>query len=238
MVNKNTFRNIVRMTDSAKHSVADSEDDESDHFSDIDDAEVNRCLHTEKEKDLKKIIWEAMNREYLEEQAAKEAVVADAKEAYEAKCTNISEDLLAAKELANATAAALAKSRKEKKQRRAKEAKNRTPLSAAGQMLKRKTFSSEVISSKVNYEALEALFNSGQDNAKKRKVESDAGDPCDPPSKTDHYADDLDVEDGDEQRASEDNNYDASYDDYRGDEDKGYDYGDKDYGYEDDFDFA
>ncbi|XP_074566232.1 uncharacterized protein LOC141822809 [Curcuma longa] len=234
---KNTFRNIVRMIDSAKHGVADSED----HFSDIDDVEVNRYLHTKKEKALKKIIWEAMNRDYLEEQAAKEAAAAAAKEAYEAKSANTSDDLSAAKELAKATAAALAKSRKEKKQRCAKEAKKMTPLSAAGQMLKRKTSSS-----KVNYEALEALLNSGQDSAKKKKVESDAdaGDPCEPPSKNDHDVDDPDAEDGDEQRTSEDNNYDASYDNYKGDEDEGYgygegyDYGDEDYGYEDDFEIA
>ncbi|RWW34070.1 hypothetical protein GW17_00001162, partial [Ensete ventricosum] len=73
---------------------------------------VDGYLHNEEEKELKKIIWEEMNKEYLEEQAAKEAAVAAAKEAYEANFADGSEDVLAAKELAEATAAALAKSRK------------------------------------------------------------------------------------------------------------------------------
>lgn len=48
----------------------------------------------------------------MQEQAAKEAAVAAAKEAYEANFADGTEDVLAAKELAEATAAALAKSRK------------------------------------------------------------------------------------------------------------------------------
>ncbi|EXC18103.1 Transcription factor IIIB 90 kDa subunit [Morus notabilis] len=45
--------------------------EESDGLSDIDDIEVNDYLNNEEETRYKKIIWEEMNREYLEEQAAK-----------------------------------------------------------------------------------------------------------------------------------------------------------------------
>lgn len=48
----------------------------------------------------------------LQEQAAKEAAAAAAKEAFEANFQNCSEDMLAAKELAESAAAAVAKSRK------------------------------------------------------------------------------------------------------------------------------
>ncbi|XP_074564266.1 transcription factor IIIB 60 kDa subunit-like isoform X2 [Curcuma longa] len=223
-------------TFSEQHGYSDFEDDGSDHFSDIDDAEVNGYLHTEKEKELKKIIWEEMNKEYLEEQAEKEAAAAAAREAYEAQFANGSEELLVAKELAEATNAALAKFKKEKKQRRAEELKNmtpaRTPLEAVHRMLKKKTFSS-----KVNYEALENMFLE-QDSAKRQKVESDAGDPHETLDKKDDHSDNLDNKDGDEPGASENDNYDGTYDDYKGDCDEGYNYGDEDYGYkEDEFEF-
>ncbi|KAL5575404.1 hypothetical protein UlMin_017103 [Ulmus minor] len=46
--------------------------DESDGgLSDIDDGEVNGYLNNDEEKHYKTIIWEEMNKEYLEEQAAK-----------------------------------------------------------------------------------------------------------------------------------------------------------------------
>ncbi|CAL9099365.1 unnamed protein product, partial [Musa textilis] len=97
---------------SEQEDSSDSSDDEAENFSDIDDVEVDGYLHNEEEKELKKIIWEGMNREYLEAQAAKEAAATAAKEAYKANSLNGSEDLLDAKEFAKATAAALAKSRK------------------------------------------------------------------------------------------------------------------------------
>ncbi|KAJ7976447.1 Transcription factor IIIB 90 kDa subunit [Quillaja saponaria] len=80
--------------------------DESESLSDIDDHEVIGYLHNEQEKHYKKIIWEEMNREYLEEQAAKEAAALAAKEAFEASFKNCSGDLQAAKQLAAAAAAA------------------------------------------------------------------------------------------------------------------------------------
>ncbi|XP_027353374.1 transcription factor IIIB 90 kDa subunit isoform X2 [Abrus precatorius] len=114
-------------------------EEESENFSDIDDQEVDGYLHNEEEKHFKKIIWEKVNREYLEEQAA------------------------------------VAKSRKEMKQRRAHEAKNSGPAQSAAeatlQMLRTKR-----LSSKVNYDRLGELFNEPADvnNFKKpKKVQFD-----------------------------------------------------------------
>ncbi|KAG1331298.1 transcription factor IIIB 60 kDa subunit [Cocos nucifera] len=204
--------------------------DESESFSDIDDVEVDGYLHNEEEKHFKKIIWEEMNREYLEEQAAKEAAAAAAKEAYEANFADCSEDLLAARELATATAEALAKSKKERKQKRAEEAKNstpaRTPLEATRQMLKRKTFSS-----RVNYEALESLYTPDQENGKKQKVESDTADADGHPDNIKEKVNSGTADDGDEAGAFEEGKLaeEADYDDYYGIGDEDYAYGD-DYG--------
>ncbi|XP_061356758.1 uncharacterized protein LOC133301158 isoform X2 [Gastrolobium bilobum] len=133
-------------------------DDESESFSDIDDQEVDGYLNNDEEKHYKKIIWEKVNREYLEEQAAKEAAAAAAKKAFEANFENCSDDLLAARELAASAAAAVAKSRMEMKQRRAREAKNSGPAQSAAeatlQMLRTKR-----LSSKVNYDRLAKLFD-------------------------------------------------------------------------------
>ncbi|KAM7500042.1 hypothetical protein LguiA_024456 [Lonicera macranthoides] len=131
-------------------------DDESDNFSDIDDSEVDGYIHNEQEQQFKKIIWEQMNREYIEEQAAKEAAAAAAKAAYEANLSNHPDDVKA-RELAAAAAARVAKSRKEKQQKRAAEAKNAPPAQSAAeatkQMLTRKR-----LSSKINYDVLDKLF--------------------------------------------------------------------------------
>ncbi|KAK7277796.1 hypothetical protein RJT34_22813 [Clitoria ternatea] len=109
-------------------------EDKSESLSDIDDEEIDGYLHNEEEKNCKKIIWEQLNREYLEEQAAKKA--------YEANFKNCSDGILAARKLADSAAAAVAKSRKEMRERRAQAAKRLGPAkSAAGaacQRLERK----------------------------------------------------------------------------------------------------
>uniref|UniRef100_A0A2P2M7L6 Uncharacterized protein MANES_08G152300 n=1 Tax=Rhizophora mucronata TaxID=61149 RepID=A0A2P2M7L6_RHIMU len=131
--------------------------DESDNFSDIDDAEVDGYLHNEEEKHYKKIIWEKMNQEYLEEQAAKEAAAAAAKEAWEANFKDCPEDLQAARELNAAVAAAVEKSKKEKQQKRAAEARNATPAQSASEAARR-MLTKKRLSSKINYDVLEKLF--------------------------------------------------------------------------------
>ncbi|RZC29610.1 hypothetical protein D0Y65_001262, partial [Glycine soja] len=86
--------------------------DESETLSDIDDEEVDLYIHDEEGKHIKKILWETTYREYLEEQAAKEAAAAASKKAFEAKFENCSEDILAARELAASSTEAVAKSKK------------------------------------------------------------------------------------------------------------------------------
>ncbi|XP_048225660.1 transcription factor IIIB 60 kDa subunit isoform X3 [Ricinus communis] len=148
--------------------------DESDNFSDIDDAEVDGYLHNEEEAQFKKIIWEEMNREYLEEQAAKEAVAAAAKEAWEAKFKDCPEEMQAARELEAAVAAALAKSKKEKQQKRAAEAKNSVPAQSASEAA-RQMLTKKRLSSKINYDVLEKLFDEpGSKDPKKLRTESES----------------------------------------------------------------
>nr|GLL19605.1 transcription factor IIIB 60 kDa subunit-like isoform X4 [Ipomoea trifida] len=146
--------------------------DESDNFSDIDDVEVHTYLNDEEEKRLKQIIWEKVNREYLEEQAAKEAAALASKKGFESSYT-CPEEMEAAQKLAAAAAAALAKSKKEKQQRRAAELRNSGPAKTAAeatqQMLSRKR------NSIVNRDVLDSLFDeSPLPNPKKSRNDSDA----------------------------------------------------------------
>ncbi|XP_031391466.1 transcription factor IIIB 60 kDa subunit-like [Punica granatum] len=151
--------------------------DESDSLSDIDDVEVDGYLHNEEEKNYKKIIWEKMNREYLEEQAAKEAAAAAAREACATNFKGTPEELQAAQELATATAAALAKAKKEKKQIRAAEEKNATPAQAAAEAT-RQMLIKKRLSSKINYDVLDKLFDEtgAPESTKKQKTESNNSD--------------------------------------------------------------
>ncbi|CAL5193175.1 unnamed protein product [Lathyrus oleraceus] len=124
--------------------------DESGNFSDIDDHEVDGYIFNEEEKYYKKIIWESANREYLEEQAAKEAAVAAEKKIYEENMKNCPVE---SRELYESTTAAVAKSKK----KRAEEAKNSGPAQSAAeaacQMVKTKR-----LSKKVNFDCLAKLF--------------------------------------------------------------------------------
>ncbi|WVZ06778.1 hypothetical protein V8G54_020124 [Vigna mungo] len=137
-------------------------EDKSETLSDIDDEDVDLYIHDEEGRQIKKMLWEAANREYLEEQAAKEAIAAANKKAFEANFENCSEDLLAARELAASASEAVAKSRKEMKQRRANEAKNMGPAQSAaeafGQMSNKKR-QLQSLKSKVNFDRLGELFN-------------------------------------------------------------------------------
>ncbi|KAL2464255.1 Cyclin/Brf1-like TBP-binding protein [Forsythia ovata] len=163
-----------KMDDSANEKThgVDIAHEESESLSDIDDLEVDGYLHSEEEKRYKKIIWEEMNKEYLEEQAAKEAAALAAKKAYEANFQNCPED---AQKLAAAAAAAVAKSKKERQQKRAEELKNSVPAQTAAeatrQMLTRKR-----LSSKINYDVLDKLFDESgiSEDPKKSRTEPDA----------------------------------------------------------------
>ncbi|KAL4625788.1 hypothetical protein ACB092_05G049600 [Castanea dentata] len=146
-------------------------DDESDGLSDIDDVEVDGYLNNDEETRYKTIIWEEMNKEYLEEQAA---AAAAKMEASQVDLENCSDELRAAHEFAAAAAAAVAKSRKERKRTQDSNANPaQTAAEAAHQMLIKKR-----LSSKINYDVLETLFTNDppSDSNKKAKASNDDGD--------------------------------------------------------------
>ncbi|XP_042510051.1 transcription factor IIIB 90 kDa subunit-like [Macadamia integrifolia] len=182
--------------------------DESESLSDIDDIEVGGYLHNEEEKRYKKIIWEKMNSEYLE---------------------NCSEDFFNAQELAAATTAAVAKSRKVRKQKHAANAKNGTPTQTAAEA-NREMLSKKRLSSKINYDALEKLFadSAAPEVTKKKRVGSD------PDSDVYVYQQKIGRESGEKELESDavDNDVSAYGDDYYGNEEDGYGY-DNNHGYDD-----
>lgn len=122
-------------------------DVDPESLSDIDDVEVDGYLHNEEETQYKKIIWEEMNKEYLEEQAAKEALAAE----------------LAARGLG-------VEEGKKKKRKRNEDTKNstpaETPAEATFNMLKRKG-----LGSKINVEAVGGLYNTKDEDGKANKKE-------------------------------------------------------------------
>uniref|UniRef100_A0A0D9VP93 Cyclin-like domain-containing protein n=1 Tax=Leersia perrieri TaxID=77586 RepID=A0A0D9VP93_9ORYZ len=119
--------------------------EEPESLSDIDDVEVDGYLHNEEETQYKKIIWEEMNKEYLEEQAAKEALAAE----------------LAARGV-------VLEEGKKKRRRHSEDTKNltpaQTPAEATQNMLKRKRFGS-----RINDEAVNKLYNTKDEDGKAGK---------------------------------------------------------------------
>ncbi|GMI85458.1 hypothetical protein like AT3G09360 [Hibiscus trionum] len=201
----------------------DASDDESDNFSDIDDSEVDGYLHNEEETHFKKIIWEEMNREYLEEQAAKEAAAAAAKEALMAKYDKFPEDLQAAQELAAAAAEVVAKSRKERQQKRAAEEKNAGPPQTAAEATRRLLVKKR-LSSKINYDALEKLFDDpvGAEEPKKQRLESNFDEKEEKASEIGKGGDSADEGDEDGGIFNDDPEFNNQASDYE--DDYGYDY--------------
>uniref|UniRef100_A0A7N2LMD8 Cyclin-like domain-containing protein n=1 Tax=Quercus lobata TaxID=97700 RepID=A0A7N2LMD8_QUELO len=132
---------------------------------------VDGYLNNDEETRYKTIIWEEMNKEYLEEQAA---AAAAKMEASQVDLENCSDELRAAHEFAAAAAAAVAKSRKERKRTQDSNANPaQTAAEAAHQMLIKKR-----LSSKINYDVLETLFTNDppSDSNKKAKASNDDGD--------------------------------------------------------------
>ncbi|KAB2004173.1 hypothetical protein ERO13_D11G170800v2 [Gossypium hirsutum] len=206
--------------DNDKLPGVDDSDDGSDNFSDIDDIEVDGYLHNEEEKHFKKIIWEEMNREYVEEQAAKEAAAAAAKEACMANYDKCPEDLQAAQKLAADVAELVAKSRKERQQKRAAEEKDAGPAQTAAEATRRMLVRKR-LSSKINYDALEKLFDDPvTEKPKKQRIESNS--------------------DEKEEKASKIGKEGDLEDEYNDNDDDGYGgifYGDTEYEYEDNYDY-
>ncbi|CAJ2657198.1 unnamed protein product [Trifolium pratense] len=119
-------------------------EDESESFSDIDDQEIDQYLFNDEEKRIVKIIWEYRNREYLEEEAAKEAE----KKVYEAIWLNTREDLLESMERYESALAVLARYRERRPQqatyqmdrREQREARQREVQQAAYEMRLQRLF--------------------------------------------------------------------------------------------------
>ncbi|OIT28740.1 PREDICTED: transcription factor IIIB 60 kDa subunit-like [Nicotiana attenuata] len=195
------------------------EHDESGNFLDIDDVEVEGYLLNQEEKQYKEIIWVKMNWEY-EEQAAKEAAALAAQKAYEEfTLANCSEDVQAAQKLAADAAAAVAKSRKEKREKRAAELKNSGPAQTAAEATKQ-MLTKKRLSSKINYDLLEKLFDETAipENPKKvRKVDDSTYDNVVKISKID-----PEVEETNEEAFGEHLQYDGDVGGY--DYDQQYDY--------------
>ncbi|XP_052480289.1 uncharacterized protein LOC105803599 isoform X1 [Gossypium raimondii] len=215
-----TNKAAIREGDNDKLPGVDDSDDGSDNFSDIDDIEVDGYLHNEEEKHFKKIIWEEMNREYVEEQAAKEAAAAAAKEACMANYDKCPEDLQAAQKLAADVAELVAKSRKERQQKRAAEEKDAGPAQTAAEATRRMLVRKR-LSSKINYDALEKLFDDPvTEKPKKQRIESNS--------------------DEKEEKASKIGKEGDLEDEYNDNDDDGYGgifYGDTEYEYEDNYDY-
>ncbi|GJT02692.1 RNA-directed DNA polymerase, eukaryota, reverse transcriptase zinc-binding domain protein [Tanacetum coccineum] len=124
--------------------------DETQTLSEIDDFEISCYLNNEEESHFKKIIWELQNKEYMQEQAVKEAA------------SKLTPEETKAKE-------ALKKKAKANKDLEAKNAKPpQTAAEAAGQH-----FTKKRLSSKINYDALDSIFGD-EPNAKKNRPDDDA----------------------------------------------------------------
>ncbi|KAI3741422.1 hypothetical protein L1987_59094 [Smallanthus sonchifolius] len=143
--------------------------DESDTLSDIDDSEITGYLLDKEESRLKKVIWEHMpeNKEYMQEQAAKEAAAAAARKLY----TGTPEEIRGAQALAAQVAASKKEKNKRKRELEAKNAKPaQTAAEAASQHFKKKW------SSKINYDALTDIFGDEEPSREKNCVD-DGGNP-------------------------------------------------------------
>ncbi|KAL3623908.1 hypothetical protein CASFOL_032724 [Castilleja foliolosa] len=186
---------------------ADATSEESESLSDIDDIEVNLYLHTDEETKYKTRIWEIINKDYLEEQAAKEAVELAEKKAYEAAFANCSEDVQAAQRLAEAAKEAVAKSKKERRQKRAVELKNMPPAQTAHeatkQMLDRKR-----LSSKIRPDALEKLFDESENPVETKKSRIEPKSDRDDNYLNNNSKDDPEIED------THDHTYDENVEEY------------------------
>lgn len=203
---------------------------ELESLSDIDDNEVDRYLHKEEEKHYKKIIWEALNKDYLEQQATKEADAVAAKKAFEANFCGRPEELQAAWKLAKAAKANVTKSKGRQTKKGAEVRKlgaAQIAAEATHQMETKKRRNSKINydvleklsdknrrNSKINYDALEELSDENVvDNSKKSRVEG-AEDKSTRDENGGYPYDDDDDADEEEEEEEEDGYYYDSYNEY------------------------
>ncbi|XP_024543263.1 transcription factor IIIB 60 kDa subunit isoform X1 [Selaginella moellendorffii] len=141
----------------AEKRYEDSVDDEPESLSDIDDVELTTYLNTEDEIRLKTIVWTEMNKEYIQEQEAKEAALKAQAESMAAVSTSGT-----AAEIAAATVVMSRKARKHKHGDTANCKPAESAAEATRQMLEKKR-----LSSKLNYSVLEKMFNGKEDSPSK-----------------------------------------------------------------------
>ncbi|KAL5711630.1 hypothetical protein ACHQM5_013896 [Ranunculus cassubicifolius] len=140
--------------------------DESESLSDID---VDEYIHDKEETRMKKIIWERLNREYLDEQAMKQRVIQE----NEAKLRSYSDRVLTPEELVEAASAAVAKSRKDKRQKKADEVKKMAPAKTAAEAVSQ-MFMKKKLNSKINYDVLNKLFDDDDEKNSSKSTESNS----------------------------------------------------------------
>ncbi|PWA46476.1 Brf1-like TBP-binding [Artemisia annua] len=187
--------------------------DETDTLSEIDDNEVSCYINNKEESDFKKIIWEHLNKEYMQEQAAKEAAAAAARKLY----TGTPEEI-EAKVLAAAAAAAVASKRQKEKAKRALEAKNAKPAQTAAEAAGQH-FTKKRLSSKINYDALNSIFDDEPSEKKNRiddgeesgNVKDETKDAVDGEEEEDLEYDDDDETQGDEWKYNNEHEMDGYY---------------------------
>ncbi|XP_024973892.1 transcription factor IIIB 60 kDa subunit isoform X1 [Cynara cardunculus var. scolymus] len=194
--------------------------DETDTLSDIDDSEVNCYINSAKESHYKKILWEVLNKEYVQEQAAKEAAAAAARKLY----TGTPEEIREAQAMAAAAAKLVASKKENDKRKRALEAKNAKPAQTAAEAASQ-LFTKKKLSSKINYDVLNNLFDD-EPSPKKNRIDDSDTKETESGKKLDETNDvgeeeDLDYDDGETE--GQEWNYDDEqgmndyrYDDYDG----------------------
>jgi hypothetical protein len=128
---------------------AGSESEMEETLSDIDDEEIANYLHSSEEAQLKEVIWTAMNRDYLETQAAKALMEEEAAAAARAAGRD-----------PDAEKAAEAERKLRRKRRRDQAAELGDPSESAAAAAKKMLATKKQLSSKINYDALANLFES------------------------------------------------------------------------------
>ncbi|XP_023643000.1 transcription factor IIIB 60 kDa subunit isoform X2 [Capsella rubella] len=193
--------------------------DESGNLSDLDgDAEVDGCFLNEDEMIMTKISWELENRPYLEEQAAKEAALKKASEAFNANCPEY------ARNLVETSKASVIQSRKEKRQKRAEEARNAPPPATAMEAVCR-TLERKKLSRCINYGALDELFGTSPSEKSPKKSRTETVTEKKREEKEDHEIVE-DEEDEEDYAAPYEMNADEKfYEDEVEEEEDGYDFG-------------
>ncbi|XP_076906509.1 transcription factor IIIB 70 kDa subunit-like [Bidens hawaiensis] len=139
--------------------------DETHTLDDIDDCEVISYLLDEEESRLKKTIWENLegNKEYMQEQAIKQAAKEAAEAAELKRFTGTSEEIREAQAIAAAAAQEVANRRKSNKRKRELEAKNAKPAQTAAEAASQH-FTKKKLSNKINHEALNSIFGDEEPN--------------------------------------------------------------------------